>query len=120
MSRILIIDDAFSVRAAVQHIIEQIGHEVIGFEDAREALQFARKESVDLVITDLNMPVMNGTALIGCLRNLDNYAHTPILVLTAETATEKREKTQSAGATGWISKPFTPERIKSAIQKAID
>lgn len=120
MSRILIIDDAFSVRASVQHILETLGYEVFAFEDGREALQFARKEAVDLIITDLNMPVMSGMALIGCLRNIEAYRNTPILVLTVETADDKKRKAKSIGATGWINKPFTADRIKAAIHKAID
>ncbi|MCG8609892.1 MAG: response regulator [Pseudomonadales bacterium] len=119
MAKILTVDDAVSIRTALSHILSSLGHQVISKENGREALEFAREEEVDLVITDLNMPEMNGMSLIGSLRRLDTYQGVPILVMTTETDEYKKKKARGVGATGWIAKPFTEERIVNALQKVL-
>jgi len=119
MARIMAVDDALAIRSAVNLILSHHGHEVFIFEHAKDALEFARENSVDLVITDLNMPEMNGMSLITNLRRLESYAHTPILIMTTETADYKKKKGKSVGATGWIAKPFTEERILKALDKVL-
>ncbi len=119
MAKILAVDDALAIRCAIGEILKHQGHEVELCENGREALEFARKETVDLVITDLNMPEMNGMSLISSLRRLDNYKMLPILVMTTESADYKKKKAKSVGATGWITKPFTEQRIKNALNKVL-
>jgi len=119
MARIMAVDDSAAIRGPIEAILIQNGHDAFVFEDGRQALSFARTESVDLVITDLNMPEMNGMSLISNLRRLPSYKNTPILVLTTETADYKKKKAKSVGATGWITKPFTEERILAALKKTL-
>ena len=113
------VDDALAIRSAVSLILSHRGHEVFIFEHGKDTLEFARDNSVDLVITDLNMAEMNGMSLITNLRRLENYAHIPILIMTTETADYKKKKGKSVGATGWIAKPFTEERILKALNKVL-
>jgi len=119
MARIIAVDDALAIRSAIKLILSHHGHDVFDFENGKDAIEFARQESVDLVITDLNMPEMNGMSLISSLRRLEDYEHTPILVMTTETADYKKKKAKSVGATGWIAKPFTEERILKALNKVL-
>jgi len=119
MAQIMIVDDSVAIRMPLKLILEELGHDVNAFEDGRQALDFARGEVVDLVITDLNMPVMNGMALIASLRKNSDYSSVPILVLTTETVEHKKNKAKTLGATGWIAKPFSPERIKKALEKTL-
>ncbi|MCK5881001.1 MAG: response regulator [Sinobacterium sp.] len=88
-------------------------------EDGVQGLQSAQAEDFDLILTDINMPEMNGIELIGKLRELDAYKHKPILVLTTESSTEMKTKGKSAGATGWIVKPFEPEKLLSALERVL-
>ncbi len=119
MSKIIIVDDAYTIRGPLRLILEELGHEVIDFENGKLALDYCRKESSDLVITDLNMPVMNGMTLIASLNKIETYKTIPILVLTTESADHKKNKAKILGATGWITKPFTEERIKKALNKTL-
>lgn len=119
MARILTVDDAATIRSPLKLILEELGHQVFDFENGRQALNFAREEVVDLVITDLNMPEMNGMALIASLRRLDSYKSTPILVMTTESSDFKKKKAKSLGASGWLTKPFNQARIESALTKTI-
>ena len=119
MARILAVDDALAIRCAIEHILTTYGHDVFLFENGKEALKFARNEDVDLVITDLNMPEMNGMSLITSLRRIESYKRIPILIMTTESSDYKKKKGKSVGATGWITKPFTEERIKAALNKVL-
>ena len=119
MARIMAVDDALTIRKAIELILTVNGHKALIFENGKEALHFARTESVDLVITDLNMPEMNGMSLISNLRRLDDYRTIPILVMTTESAEYKKKKAKTVGATGWIMKPFTEERILKALSKVL-
>lgn len=119
MAKILAVDDALAIRCAIGEILKHQGHQVQLCEDGREALEFARENVVDLVITDLNMPEMNGMSLISSLRLLQAYEKIPILVMTTESADYKKKKAKQVGATGWITKPFTEDRIKAALNKVL-
>ncbi len=119
MARILAVDDALAIRCVMGEVLKSMGHEVFLFEDGRSALSFARESNVDLVITDLNMPEMNGMSLISSLRLLADYQHTPILVMTTESAEYLKKKAKSVGANGWLTKPITEERISAALNKVL-
>ena len=119
MAKILTVDDAATIRGPLKLILEELGHQVFDFENGRVALEFAHQNSVDLVITDLNMPEMDGVTLISHLRNLDNYKSIPILVMTTESSDDKKKEAKSVGASGWLTKPFSRERIKAALNKTI-
>ncbi|MCP4429943.1 MAG: response regulator [Gammaproteobacteria bacterium] len=119
MAKILAVDDMRSMRELVKSVLEKRGHEVIIQEDGDKALEFARSSAVDLVITDINMPEMTGVELVAHLRDLPSYSKTPILMLTTESTDDKKQSARSAGANGWIQKPFNPERLVAAVEKSV-
>ena len=119
MATILAIDDMRSMRELVKSILENRGHTVIIQEDGDRALEFAKTNVVDLVISDINMPNMNGVDLVQELRQLPGYLKTPILMLTTEDAQDKKNEAKIAGANGWIQKPFNPERLLKAVDTTL-
>jgi two-component system chemotaxis response regulator CheY len=119
MAHILAVDDSASMRQMVTFTLQDAGHEVLEAVDGQEALQVATSKKVDLVLTDINMPNMDGIALIRALRALPQYKFTPILTLTTESTAEKKLEGKTAGATGWIVKPFNPEQLLAVIKKVL-
>jgi two-component system chemotaxis response regulator CheY len=95
------------------------GHQVEQAADGCEALQIADRQKFDLVITDVNMPNMDGITLVRELRTRANYKYVPLLVLTTEATTERKQQGKEAGATGWLVKPFNPERLLATIAKVL-
>lgn len=119
MKKILAVDDSASMRQMVVFTLKKAGYAVVDAKDGLEALEIAKKESFDAVISDVNMPNMDGITLIRNLRTLPAYKFTPLLMLTTESGTEKKHEGKAAGATGWIVKPFNPEQLLAVIQKVI-
>jgi two-component system chemotaxis response regulator CheY len=116
---ILAVDDSASVRQLVRMTLTGAGYQVIEAGDGREALSKAQAGGVDAVVTDVNMPHMNGIELVGALRKLPAYAGVPILCLTTESDEGVKAQARSAGASGWIIKPFRPEQLLSVIKKVV-
>lgn len=115
---ILAVDDSRTMRDMVAHTLKGAGFTVVSAEDGEEALQLlARTEKVDLIITDLNMPKMDGFGLIGEVRGGTRHKFVPILMLTTESDAEKKERGKAMGATGWIVKPFNPEKLVQVVNK---
>ena len=119
MARILAVDDSAAMRQMVGITLTGAGHEVQQASDGREALAIAEREKFDLVITDVNMPVMDGLTLVRHLRNLPSYRGVPLLILTTEATTEKKLEGKAAGATGWLVKPFNPDRLLATVAKVL-
>ena len=119
MATIMAVDDMRSMRDLVKSVLEKRGYDVITHEDGVQALDYAKNNSVDLVITDINMPNMTGLTLAKELRKLPGYSKTPILMLTTEDADLKKQEARSVGANGWIQKPFNPDRLVNAVEKTI-
>ncbi len=119
MARILAVDDSAAMRQMVGITLTGAGHDVQQAADGREALQFAERERFDLVITDVNMPVMDGLTLVKHLRSMPSYRGVPLLVLTTEATTEKKLEGKAAGATGWLVKPFNPDRLLATVAKVL-
>ncbi|MGH8150752.1 MAG: response regulator [Steroidobacteraceae bacterium] len=119
MARILAVDDSAAMRQMVGITLTGAGHVVQQAVDGREALQFAERERFDLVITDVNMPVMDGLTLVRQLRNMPSYRGVPLLVLTTEATTERKLEGKAAGATGWLVKPFNPDRLLATVAKVL-
>lgn len=119
MASILTVDDSTSMRQMVSFTLKGAGYEVVESVDGVEALDIAKTRSFDLVVTDVNMPNMDGITLIKELRNLPDYKFTPLLMLTTESAAEKKQEGKAAGATGWIVKPFDPEQLLSTIKEVL-
>ena len=111
------VDDSQSIRDMMSYTLKEAGYNVLEAEDGQKALEVLDGSQADLVITDLNMPNMDGLTLIKSLRQKPQYSGTPILMLTTESDTEKKADGKAAGATGWIVKPFNPDNLISVIQK---
>jgi two-component system chemotaxis response regulator CheY len=116
---ILAVDDSSSLRQMVAFSLKAAGYNVIEAVDGQDGLDKARQQAVDLVLTDQNMPRMDGLALIKLLRGLPDYAKTPILMLTTESSDEMKQKGRAAGANGWLVKPFDPQRLIEVVKKVI-
>jgi len=119
MAKILAVDDSASMRQMVAFTLKGAGHDVTEATDGVEALAAAKTAQFDLVLTDVNMPNMDGISLIRELRQLGEYKFTPILTLTTESGGEKKQEGKSAGATGWIVKPFSPDQLLATINKVL-
>jgi two-component system, chemotaxis family, chemotaxis protein CheY len=114
---VITVDDSMSIRETVRMTLRSAGYEVMVAEDGQRGLSLCQQQRADLVVTDLNMPNMDGITLIGQLRALPNYRFTPILMLTTESQEDKKVAGRKAGATGWIVKPFDPARLIAVVQK---
>lgn len=119
MRKALIVDDSVSMRQMVGYTLRQGGFEVVEAEHGQDALNKLQTMTVDLIITDLNMPVMDGITLIRNLRKQPALKSKPILMLTTEGLSSKKEEGKAAGATGWIIKPFDPEKLLQTIAKVL-
>jgi two-component system, chemotaxis family, chemotaxis protein CheY len=119
VKRILAVDDSASMRQMVLFTLEGAGYEVLQACDGVEALDVARNTTVDLVLTDVHMPRMDGITLVRELRTLSNYKFVPMLILTTESSQEKKMDGKSAGATGWIVKPFNPPQLLATVARVI-
>lgn len=119
MRTVLAVDDSTSMRQLVRATLQSAGYDVVEAADGQEALDYARVNAVDLVISDVNMPRMDGITLIGELRALPAYRLIPMLMLTTESSQEKKMEGKRAGATGWIVKPFNPAQLLATLQKLL-
>ena len=116
-TRILTVDDSASMRALLNHALTSQGFDVSQAEDGEVALEWLALNEVDVVITDINMPRLDGFGLIEKLRQGNRHRDRPILVLTTESSEEKKARARNAGATGWIVKPFDPEKLVAAVRR---
>ncbi len=119
MAKILVVDDSASIRNMVAFTLKQASYETVEAVDGKDGLAKAQKEKFDLVITDVNMPVMDGITLCGNLRALPAFRFTPILILTTESSPEIKQRGKAAGATGWLVKPFNPDKLLATIKRVI-
>jgi len=119
MANILAVDDSSSMRQMVAFTLKGAGYQVVEAADGQEALNKAKSQSFDLIITDVNMPIMDGITFIKNLRGEANYKFTPMLMLTTESSSDKKAAGKAAGATGWIVKPFNPDQLLSTVKKVL-
>ena len=117
--QILVVDDSPSIRSLLKVYFTERGFMVDESSGGRSGLEKARQKNYDLIVTDQNMPGMEGLSLVKSLRELPACKKTPILVLTTETADELKASFKEAGASGWMSKPFSPERMDAALAKLL-
>lgn len=116
---ILAVDDSASIRQMVSFTLKSAGYEVVEAVDGQDGLDKAKSRSVNLVLTDQNMPRMDGLTLVKSLRALPQYAATPILMLTTESSDVMKSQGRAAGATGWLVKPFDPQKLIEVVRKVI-
>ena len=120
MSRtILAVDDSASIRLMLSFTLKENGYRVIEAQDGRDGLAKLRDEAVDMVITDLNMPNLDGIGLIRGIRANPSSKFTPVIMLTTESQDARKHEARAAGATGWITKPFRPEQLLAVVRKVI-
>jgi len=119
MTKILAVDDSASMRQMVSFTLSGAGYDVTDACDGQQALDAAKKQQFDVVVSDVNMPVMDGITLIRELRKLPQYKNTPLLMLTTESSGNKKMEGKQAGATGWIVKPFNPDQLLKTIRRVI-
>jgi two-component system chemotaxis response regulator CheY len=118
-SRILIVDDSASMRALQHHVLRGAGYEVIEAGDGEEALRMLDAMKVSLIITDLNMPGLDGVELIRAVRGSATHKRTPILMVTTHSGDEKKREGRTAGATAWMVKPFEPEQLLAIMKRLL-
>ena len=119
MKTILAVDDSTSMRKMVSFTLTTSGYNVIEACDGLDGLTKARENNIDLVLSDVNMPNMNGIELTKSLRSEESYKYTPILLLTTEACEDKKSEGKSAGVTGWITKPFNPPKLLKIVDKLL-
>ena len=117
--RVLTVDDSRTILAMLHHTLSNAGFEVLQAEDGQQGLDLLKANPVDIVITDINMPVMDGIEFIRKVRASGQFSALPILILTTETSQDKRDQGKAAGGTGWIVKPFDPEKLISVIHRVV-
>ena len=116
---ILAVDDSTSIRQMVAFTLKSAGYTVIEAVDGQDGLDKINAQTIDLVLTDQNMPRMDGLTLIKNLRSQSQFAATPILMLTTESSEEMKAQGKAVGATGWIVKPFDPHKLLEVIKRVI-
>ena len=116
---ILTVDDSKSIREAVRYALEPLGYDIVEAEDGVDGLSQLEKTPVDLVITDLNMPNLDGIEFIEEVRKQDRYAGLPLVMLTTEGQAEKMRRGKQAGASGWIVKPFNELQLELTVKKFV-
>jgi two-component system chemotaxis response regulator CheY len=119
MKTILAVDDSGSLRQMLSFSLKAAGYGVIEAVDGQDGLDKAKQQKVDLVLTDQNMPGMDGLSLIRALRAMRNYQNVPILMLTTESGDDMKAMGRAAGANGWLVKPFDPARLTEVVKKLI-
>ena len=118
-ARILVVDDSASMRQMVAFALTSAGFDVDEAEDGQVALGRAQGQRFNAVVTDVNMPNMDGISLIRELRQLPDYKFTPLLMLTTESSADKKADGRAAGATGWLVKPFDPDQLVATVRRVV-
>ncbi len=114
---IMIVDDSASMRRVVGIALKGAGYDVLEGVDGKDALSKLKGQKVHMIISDVNMPVMDGIAFLKAVKAMPAYKFTPVIMLTTESAEEKKREGQAAGARAWVVKPFQPEQLVNAVQR---
>lgn len=117
--KVLAVDDSATIITSISFVLKEAGYEVVEAVDGVDGLAKANADKFNLVITDINMPNMDGIEMIKQLRSTEGYKFTPIIALTTESQDSKMQEGKAAGATGWIVKPFTSEKLLAIVKKII-
>ncbi len=116
---VLVVDDSPSMRQMVSHCLKSSGYGVVEGKDGADALKQLEAANVNLIITDLNMPVMDGITFIKEVRQKEKHRFTPVLMLTTESQPARKQEGKAAGATGWVVKPFHPAQLLQVVAKVL-
>lgn len=116
---IMIVDDSATLRQVVGIALRGAGYDVLEGSDGKDALSKLRGQKVHLIVSDVNMPNMDGISFVKAVKQLPAYRFTPVVMLTTESQQEKKMEGQAAGAKAWLLKPFKPEQLLNAVQKLV-
>lgn len=116
---VLVVDDSASVRQVQKMVLSGAGYDVVEAADGKDALDKLSRQPFQLVLTDLNMPQLDGVSLIRAIRGQAAHRLTPVIMVTTESQQSKKLEGKAAGATGWVVKPFTPEQLVAVVRKVI-
>ena len=116
---IMTVDDSASVRMMVSFTLKELGYDIIEAENGNEALKKMAKKQIHMLITDINMPELDGISLVRKVRANPDYKFIPIILLTTESQIEKKNEGKQAGATGWIVKPFKPDQLVAVVKRVL-
>jgi len=116
---IMVVDDSASVRQLVGIVLKGAGYDVIEGCDGKDALAKLTGQKVHLIISDVNMPNMDGISFVKAVKQMPNYKFTPIIMLTTESQESKKQEGQAAGAKAWVVKPFKPDQMLGAVEKLV-
>lgn len=119
MKSILVVDDSLTIRTQLRVLLESGGYRVVEAENGQIGLDQAARNALDLIIVDVNMPVMNGIDMVAGVRKLPGHTATPIFVLTTESSRDVAKQGKDAGATAWIVKPFQPQVLLRGVEKVV-
>ncbi|MDH5300950.1 MAG: response regulator [Gammaproteobacteria bacterium] len=119
MAKIMVVDDSDTLRKVVSMALVSAGYEVIEACDGKDALSKLTGEKINLIISDVNMPNMDGITFVKEVKKLANYKFTPIIMLTTESEEGKKQEGKDAGAKAWVVKPFKPDQMLDAVQKLV-
>ncbi|MFP4362928.1 MAG: response regulator [Spirochaetia bacterium] len=117
--QILVVDDSAAIRKSITFVLEQEGYEVVNAEDGSEGFDKSEEKKYDLIVTDVNMPNKDGITMVKDIRGSQKNKFTPIIVLTTESQSSKMDEGKAAGATGWIVKPFSAEKLLAVVKKIL-
>ncbi len=117
--RILTVDDSLSILQVEQVVLSKAGYEVVQASNPEQALGMLDGTPIHLVLTDLNMPGMDGVALTRAIRAHQSYRLTPVIMVTTESRSDKKQEAKAAGATAWIVKPFGPDQLLAVVKKVL-
>jgi len=116
---IMIVDDSASLRSVVGIALKGAGYDVLEGCDGKDALAKLTGQKVHLIISDVNMPNMDGISFLSAVKQMPNYKFTPVIMLTTESQEDKKREGQAAGAKAWMVKPFKPDMLLNAVQKLV-
>lgn len=120
MHKVLVVEDSSAMRGFISSILDHVeGCDVIEVDNGYEALRILPREAFDLIITDINMPDINGLELLSFVRNNATYENTPVLIVTSESSERDRERGMALGANAYLSKPFAPDELRSVVRKLL-
>ena len=117
--KVMVVDDSASLRQVVSIALKGAGYDVVEASDGKDALGKLKGNKINLVISDVNMPNMDGITFVKELKKLAEYKFTPVIMLTTESQESKKQEGQAAGAKAWVVKPFTPTQMLAAVSKLI-
>lgn len=116
---ILLVDDSPTIRQFVCAVLSQAGYEILEASNGKDGLILMDGRRIHLILSDLNMPILDGLAFVRCARGVDDYKHVPVIMMTTESSMDRREEALSEGVRAWVTKPLNPQTLLDAVAKIL-